>query len=59
MNEVHYFNSFVLIAQQAGQAVVLGHLSLSVCVSVYNAPIQQRWHSEQKEICELKFVNYW
>jgi hypothetical protein len=31
---VHYFNSFVPIAQQAGQAAVLGRLSLTVvCVS--------------------------
>ncbi len=29
---VHYFNSFFPIAQQAGQAVVLGHLSLSMCL---------------------------
>jgi hypothetical protein len=29
---IHYFNSFVLIAQQAGQAVVLGRLSLSMCM---------------------------
>jgi hypothetical protein len=29
---VHYFNSFLPIAQQARQPVVLGHLSL-VCVS--------------------------
>ncbi len=29
---VHYFNSFVLIAQQAGQAGMLGHLSLSMCL---------------------------
>ncbi len=28
----HYFNSFFLIAQQAGQAAVLGRLSLSVCL---------------------------
>ncbi len=28
----HFFNSFVLIAQQARQAAVLGHLSLSVCL---------------------------
>ncbi len=27
---VHYFNSFVPIAQQAGQAAVLGRLSLSM-----------------------------
>jgi hypothetical protein len=27
-----YFNSFVPIAQQAGQATVLGHPSLSVCL---------------------------
>jgi hypothetical protein len=27
---VHYLNSFVTIAQQAGQAAVLGRLSLSV-----------------------------
>ncbi len=30
---VHYFNAFVLVTQQAGQAAVLGRLSLSVCVS--------------------------
>jgi hypothetical protein len=29
---VHYLNSFVPIAQQAGQAAVLGRLSLSVCL---------------------------
>ncbi len=29
---VHYFNSFVPIAQQAGQAVVPGRLSLSMCL---------------------------
>ncbi len=29
---VHYFKSFVPIAQQAGQAVVLGRLSFSVCL---------------------------
>ncbi len=28
---VYYFNSFVRIAQQAGQAVVQGRLSLNVC----------------------------
>ncbi len=30
---VHYFSSFVPIVQQAGQAAVLGFLSLSICVS--------------------------
>ncbi len=31
---VHYFSSFVTIAQQAGQAVVVGHLTcLLMCVS--------------------------
>ncbi len=29
---VHYFNSCVLIAQQVGQAVVLGRLSLNMCL---------------------------
>jgi hypothetical protein len=29
---VHYFNSFVPSAQQAGQAAVLGRLSLSLCL---------------------------
>jgi hypothetical protein len=28
---VHYFNTFVPIVQQAGQAVVQGRLSLNVC----------------------------
>jgi hypothetical protein len=32
---VQYFNYFVLIAQQAGQAAVLGRLSLTVCVPGY------------------------
>jgi hypothetical protein len=31
---VHYFNFFVLIAQQARQAAVLGRLSLSMCLWV-------------------------
>jgi hypothetical protein len=29
---LHYFHSFVPIVQQAGQAVVLGRLSLSMCL---------------------------
>jgi len=29
---VHYFNSFIPLAQQAGQAAVLGRLSLSLCL---------------------------
>jgi hypothetical protein len=29
---VHHFNSFVPIAEQAGQAAVLGRLSLSMCL---------------------------
>jgi hypothetical protein len=32
---VHYFNAFVLIAQQAGQAAMLGRLSLSKCLCVF------------------------
>ncbi len=31
---VHYFASFVTIAQQAGQAVVLRHLSLNMCLCI-------------------------
>jgi hypothetical protein len=31
---IHYFNLFVLIAQHAGQAVVLGRLSLRTCICV-------------------------
>jgi hypothetical protein len=33
---VHYFNYFVPIAQQAGQAAMLGRLSLSMCLSGQN-----------------------
>jgi hypothetical protein len=33
---VHYFNAFVPIAQQAGQAAVLGQLSLSVALPMTN-----------------------
>jgi hypothetical protein len=29
---VQYFSAFVPIAQQAGRAVVLGHLSLNLCL---------------------------
>jgi hypothetical protein len=29
---VHFFNFFVLIAQQAGQAIMLGRLSHSMCL---------------------------
>jgi hypothetical protein len=29
---VHYFSSFVPLVQQAGQAVVLCHLSLNFCL---------------------------
>jgi hypothetical protein len=29
---IHYYNSFVPIGQQAGQAAVLGRLSISVCL---------------------------
>jgi len=32
---VHYFNSFVPIAQHARQATVLGRLSLSMCLWFY------------------------
>jgi hypothetical protein len=42
---VHFFNSFVSTAQQVGQAVVLGRLTLSVCLCsrsldvVHGAPL--------------------
>jgi hypothetical protein len=36
---VHFFNSFVLISQQDGQAVVLGHLSLSMCLLLLACPL--------------------
>ncbi len=29
---VHYFNSYVPMAQQAGQAAVMGHVSLRTCL---------------------------
>jgi hypothetical protein len=32
LSTVYCYNSFVPIAQQAGQAAVLGHLSISVCL---------------------------
>ncbi len=38
----YYINSFVLFAQQAGQAAVLGRLSLSVCL----------WIRTRTKICE-------
>ncbi len=33
LTRTHYFHSFNPIARQAGQAAVLGHLSLSMCLS--------------------------
>jgi hypothetical protein len=37
----HYFTSFLPIARQAGQAVVPGRLSLSICLSIclWSVPI--------------------
>jgi len=35
---VHYFNSFVLIAQQARQAVVPGRLSPNMCLCSQHSP---------------------
>ncbi len=35
---VHYFSALVPTAKQAGQAAVLGRLSLSVCVSGQDYP---------------------
>ncbi len=32
LSAIHYFNTFVSIAQQAGRAAVLGRLSLSLCL---------------------------
>ncbi len=43
---IHYFNSYVPIAQQAGQAAVLGRLSLSMCLQVWCMKrfcIPRRW----------------
>jgi hypothetical protein len=39
---VHYFDSFVHIAQQAGQAAALGRLSLSMCLWYSSYPQQYR-----------------
>ncbi len=41
---LHFFSSFVPIAQQAGQAVVVGHLSHNVCLSNLQAII---WGSSE------------
>ncbi len=35
---IHYSNSFVFIAELGGQAVVLGHLSLSMCLLLLACP---------------------
>ncbi len=46
-----YFKSFVPIAQQAWQAVVLGHLSLSMCLWMWscdNCYIEKPWPEQQR-----------
>ncbi len=49
---VHYFNSFVPTAQQAGQAAVLGRLSLIVCVSGHNHGNLVNWQTwKYKNTC--------
>jgi hypothetical protein len=37
---VHYFNSFVPIAQKSGQAVMLSRLSLSLCLVKSEEPLK-------------------
>jgi hypothetical protein len=39
---VHYFSSFVPIAQQAGQVAVLGRLSFSVCLWSLSGKLESR-----------------
>ncbi len=40
---VHFFNPFVPIVQQAGQAAVLGHLSLRMCLCFLDCNVLFRW----------------
>jgi hypothetical protein len=41
---VHHFNSFEPIAQKAGQAAVLGRLSLSMCLWFIPKPMPELFH---------------
>jgi hypothetical protein len=41
---VHHFNSFEPIAQNAGQAAVLGRLSLSMCLWFIPKPMPECFH---------------
>ncbi len=43
----HYFNYFVPVAQQAGQAAVLGRLSLNLC-PWFKMMLWHRWHAENE-----------
>jgi hypothetical protein len=47
---LHYFNSFVPIAQQAGQGVVPGRLSLNSCLCVWSACISIACNSHQRKL---------
>ncbi len=47
---LHFFNSFVPIAQHSGQAAVLGRLSLSVCLWFWQRAQDKSWF---KDSCRL------
>ncbi len=46
---LHFFNSFVPNAQQAGQAAVLGRLSPSVCLCIH--PPRDSLRASKKKLC--------
>jgi hypothetical protein len=52
---VQYFNSFVPVAQQAGQAIVPGHLPLNMCLwfTVYICNIF--FHLENFSMVKIRF----
>ncbi len=47
---LHYFNSFVPIAQHAGQAVVQSRLSLNVCLWCTLTSHQWKWEEQRRSL---------
>ncbi len=54
---VHYFNAFVPIAQQAGQAAVLGRLYLNMCLCWGSASVDDVWQMGFPVLCTQHSVS--
>jgi hypothetical protein len=52
---IHYFNSFVPIAQQAGQAAVLGRLMVRMCLWSYR--LQSELMEKSRQFPQIHILN--